>query len=73
MNDAVKIMQKWRRARLVKEEYFSLVADGYLTKQIAAMRMGISVEDFEQMMKEWQEQGGEETGTGSVCGDSKRD
>jgi len=73
MNDAVKIMQKWRRARLVKGEYCSLVEDGYLTKQIAAMRMGISVGDFEQMMKEWQEQGGEETGTGSACGDSKRD
>lgn len=73
MNEAVRIMQKWRRAKLVKNEYFSLVEDGYLTKQIAAMRMGISVEDFEEMMKEWQEQGGEETGTGCACGDSKRD
>ena len=73
MNDAVKIMQKWRRARLAKQEYCSLVEDAYLTKQIAAMRMGISVEDFEQMMKEWQKQEGEEHGTGSACGDSKRD
>lgn len=60
MNEAVEIMQKWRRARLTKQEYCSLVADGYLTKQIAAMRMGIPVEDFEQMMGEWQEQAGEE-------------
>lgn len=55
MNDAVRIMQKWRRARLVKDEYFSLVQDCYLTKEIAAMRMGISVMEFENLMKEWQE------------------
>lgn len=63
MNDAVKIMQKWRRARLAKQEYCSLVEDAYLTKQIAAMRMGIPVKDFEEMMKEWQEQKGEENAT----------
>ncbi len=63
MNDAVQIMQKRRRAKLVKEEYCSLVSDGYLTKEIVAMRMGISVEDFEQMMEEWKKQEGEEHGT----------
>lgn len=63
MNDAVEIMQKWRRARLAKDEYCSLVEDVYLTKQIAAMRMGIPVEDFEGMMGEWQEQEGEENKT----------
>lgn len=55
MNEAVRVMQKWRRARLVKDEYFSLVQDCYLTKEIAAMRMGISVMEFENLMKEWQE------------------
>ena len=59
MNEAVEIMQKWRRAKLTKQEYFSLVEDGYLTVGIAPMRMGIPVEDFEKMMGEWQEQDGE--------------
>lgn len=73
MNDAMKIMQKRRRAQLVKEEYFSLVEDGYLTQEIASTRLGISVEEFEQMMKEWQKQKGEENGTGCLCGPSERD
>ncbi len=58
MNDAVEIMQNRRRARLLKEEYCSLVADGCLSVGISAIRMGISEAEFEQMMKEWQEQGG---------------
>ena len=60
MNDAVKIMQKWRRARLTKQEYFSLVEDGYLTVGIASMRMGSTENEFKNLMKERQEQAGEE-------------
>ena len=60
MNEAVRIMQKRRRAKLVKEEYFSLVQDGFLTQEIATMRMGLSEEEFETLMKEWQVQEGEE-------------
>jgi len=63
MNDAVRIMQKRRRAKLVKEEYCSLVADGYLTVGIASMRMGISEEEFKNLMAEWKEQEGEDNGT----------
>lgn len=73
MYEAMKIMQKWRRARLVKGEYCSLVEDGYLTIGVASMRMGITENEFKNLMKKWQEQGGEERGTGSACGDSKRD
>ena len=63
MNDAVRIMQKWRRAKLVKEEYCSLVADGYLTVGIASRRMGISEEEFKNLMAEWKAQEGEDNGS----------